>query len=57
MIVWSPQTSKDYEENIEFLLYRWTEKEAIQFIEVTDSVLKIISESPMTFLSTVYKGI
>jgi plasmid stabilization system protein ParE len=57
MIVWSPLASKDYEENIEFLLQRWTTKEAIHFIEVTDSVLNIIEKVPMTFRSTGYKDI
>ncbi len=57
MIVWSPKASEDYEENIDFLLHRWTEKEALHFIEVTDSVLKIIDQAPATFRSTGYKDI
>jgi hypothetical protein len=57
MIIWSPQASIDFEENIDFLLNRWTEKEALHFIEVTDSVLKIIELSPATFRSTQYKDI
>jgi hypothetical protein len=57
MIVWSPQASTDYEENIDFLLNRWTEKEALHFIDVTDSVLNIIEKAPATFRSTGYKDI
>lgn len=57
MIVWSPLAAKDYEKNIEFLLNRWTQKEAIHFIDVTDSILKIIEASPLTFKSTGYKDI
>ena len=57
MIVWSPQASEDFEENLEFLQHRWTEKEALHFIDVTDSVLKIIEKAPATFRSTGYKDI
>ncbi len=57
MIIWSPQASEDYEENIDFLLERWTENEALQFIELTDSVLKIIEKAPATFRLTGYKDI
>ena len=55
MIVWLPQASTDYEENIDFLLNRWTEKEALHFIDVTNSVLKIIEKAPATFRSTGYE--
>ena len=57
MIVWSPLAAKDYEGNIEFLLNRWTHKEAVRFIQVTDSILKIIDKSPKTFGEIGYREI
>jgi len=57
MIIWSPEAESDYHSNIEYLLNRWTEKEAIHFIEVTDSILRIIEKNPNTFRSVDYKGI
>ncbi len=57
MITWSPLAANDYQENIEFLLRRWSEKEAIHFIETTDTILDLILRNPLAFRSTAYENV
>ncbi len=56
-IIWSPEASKDYWENIDFLLERWSENEAAGFIDIVDQYLKIIEKNPYTFQKTEYRNI
>ena len=56
-IHWSIDAVKDFDENIEFLEKRFTEKEIINFTSKTDEILNIISKEPKTFKSIKYKNI
>lgn len=55
-IKWSQTAQDDYWDNIEFLLYRWTEKEATHFIEEVERVLSVLKQGEVTFKSTGYKN-
>jgi len=48
-LVWSPVAKSDFEENIEFLLRRWSHKEVRKFILKTYITLAIIQRNPRTF--------
>lgn len=54
-INWSDIAKADYWKNIDYLLTDWTHKEAIDFIEKVDSILKIIAINPKTFQRSGYK--
>ena len=56
-IHWSIDALIDFDENIEFLEKRFTEKEILNFTAKTDDVLKIISKEPKTFKAIKYKNI
>ncbi|MBI1288258.1 MAG: type II toxin-antitoxin system RelE/ParE family toxin [Flavobacteriales bacterium] len=57
MIIWSPEAATDYQSNIEFLLIRWTEREAAHFIAVTNEILNLIENNPHAFRSVGYKQV
>ena len=56
-IIWSELAKEDYWNNIDYLLNRWTTKEATHFINQVDDYLKIIAHKPKTFSPTKYKNI
>lgn len=56
-IIWSDEAKFDYEENIEFLLHKWTEQSAINFIEEVELVLDLIKNNPRLYPLTEYKSI
>lgn len=45
-IVWSKPAQVDYWSNIDFLIDKWTETEALNFIFKTETILEVISENP-----------
>lgn len=55
-IHWSETAQKDYWNNINFLLNRWTETEAIHFINEVEQVLNILKQGKVTFKPTGYKN-
>ena len=44
-IHWSDKAETDYAANIVYLLENWTTKDALEFIENTADIIKIISSS------------
>jgi hypothetical protein len=57
--IWTETASFEYEQNIDYLLKRWTEKEALRFIEKVESILydlkKEIIDYPLTEKGNVRK--
>lgn len=54
-IVWSKPAQVDYWSNIDFLIDKWTETEALNFIFKTETILDVISENPKAFQKFNYK--
>ena len=54
-ILWSQTAQEDYWDNINFLLNKWTENEAVHFIKEVEQVLNILKEGKVTFKPTNYK--
>lgn len=55
-IYWSQTAQNDYWDNIEFLLNRWSESEAIDFINEVEQVLNILRQGKVVFKPTGYKN-
>ena len=56
-LIWSPQAKQDYWQNIDYLLEKWTEKEAAHFINLVDYNLILIQKNPKLFQTTNYNNI
>lgn len=56
-IIWPEESEEDQIENIDYILDRWTEKEAQNFIKKVEKVESQIKEGNVEFLKTDYKGI
>lgn len=54
-ILWSKTAQDDYWANIDFLLNKWTQSEAVHFINEVEQVLTILKEGKVTFKTTGYK--
>jgi plasmid stabilization system protein ParE len=54
-IRWSPDARRDYFAILDYLNARWTEKEAIHFIDRTEQILQLISDNPFLFVSSAKK--
>jgi plasmid stabilization system protein ParE len=48
-IIWSPQSKESFENNILHLLETWSEKEANDFIDRVEEILRLISKHPKIF--------
>ena len=48
-IIWTQEAKQDYLENIEYLLEKWTEKSARNFINEVDDVLELLQINPKLF--------
>lgn len=55
-INWSQIAQEDYWNTIDFLINRWTESEAIHFIDEVEQVLNILKKDNVTFKPTGYKN-
>lgn len=55
-IHWSQTAQNDYWDNIDFLLSKWTETEAIYFINEVEQLLDILKQDNVTFKPTGYKN-
>jgi hypothetical protein len=57
--IWTETASFEYEQNIDYVLKRWSEKEALRFIDKVESILydlkKEIVEYPLTEKGNVRK--
>lgn len=56
-IVWSNEAIKDYYENIDFILSRWSDNVATKFIAQVESVLSLIQDYPHLYPKTDYKSV
>ena len=56
-IIWTQEAKQDYLENIEYLLEKWTEKSARNFINEADDVLELLQINPKLFPLSDYKSI
>ena len=54
-IIWKDTAERDYLQNIDYLLERWTVTEAENFIRKVDEFLAIIESKPKTFQKTNYR--
>ena len=56
-VVWSKEATEDYLSNIEYLLIRWSERSASNFIDEVDEIINLIKLNPEAFPTTTYKGV
>lgn len=56
-ISWNPQAKLDYYENIDFLLEKWSEKEAQQFIVEVNHIEFILRRGNVDFQDTDFLGV
>lgn len=56
-IKWNKLAKEDYYNNIDYLLSKWSEKEAQHFIEEVDEVIFILRHGKVDFQETDYPGI
>ncbi len=56
-VSWTDEAIEDFEQNIEYLENRFSEKEVQKFIDKTLSVIDVISRNPEAFKTTKYKNV
>ncbi|KYG74477.1 plasmid stabilization system protein ParE [Roseivirga ehrenbergii] len=56
-VIWSDDAFEDYLENIRFLIRRWSEKSAINFIDEVDTIIDLLKLNPEAFPLSNYKSI
>jgi len=56
-IIWSDDAKLDYDENIEYLLEKWTEESATNFIEEVIAVLELLKVNPKLYPESNYKSV
>jgi plasmid stabilization system protein ParE len=56
-IIWSPEAKADFENNIDYLLQEWTDKEAQRFIDDVFEVLYMLQKSNVEFKLIGFKDI
>ena len=56
-IIWSEPAKQNYQENIEYLLDYWHEKQVQSFIQEVESHLTTISNNPKSFALTKYRNV
>ncbi len=57
IISWSETAKLDYWNNIDYLLYKWSIKEAQQFIQNVDKIIALIQSETVVFTPTYYKKV
>jgi hypothetical protein len=55
-IIWSPQSKKDYWQNIDYLEAEWTFQDVINFIKKVDYTLQMLLKNNIEFTTTNYKN-
>jgi hypothetical protein len=55
-IIWSPQSKKDYWQNIDYLEVEWTFQDVINFIKKVDYTLQMLLKNNIEFTTTNYKN-
>lgn len=56
-ITWNLLAKEDYYNNIDYLLLKWSEREAQDFIDLVDEVLFILKQGKIDFQETNYPTI
>ena len=56
-VIWSEESEDDYNENIDYLLRKWTDKEAQRFIDNVNKIESQLKEDNVEFVKADYKGI
>ena len=51
-IIWTPQAQITFNNVIDYLQNKWTEKEIVKFVESTERVIEYISQNPKMFRRT-----
>ena len=55
-IIWSPQSKKDYWQNIDYLEAEWTFQDVVSFIEKVENTLQLLLQNNIEFTATNYKN-
>jgi plasmid stabilization system protein ParE len=55
-IIWSPQSKKDYWQNIDYLEAEWTFQDVVNFIEKVENTLQLLLQNNIEFTATNYKN-
>lgn len=56
-IFWNPLAVIDYNENIDYLLDKWSEKEAQKFVEEVNHIEFILRQGNVDFMKTDFTGV
>lgn len=56
-VFWSDEAKLDYWNNIDYLLHKWTVKEAQQFIQKVSKTIELIQPETIVFTPTHYKKV
>ena len=56
-VIWSPQSRKDYWQNIEYLEAEWTFQDVENFIEKIDDTILLLLKNNIKFISSNYKNV
>jgi plasmid stabilization system protein ParE len=56
-VIWSDEAILDYHQNIDYLLTKWSEQVAIDFIEDVEAVIDLIRSYPELYPLTDYQKI
>ena len=56
-VIWSPQSRKDYWQNIEYLEAEWTFQDVENFIEKVDDTILLLLKNNIKFISSNYKNV
>ncbi len=56
-VIWSPQSKKDFWQNIDYLEAEWTFQDVINFIEKVENTIDLLQKKNITFISTNYKNV
>jgi plasmid stabilization system protein ParE len=54
-IIWTEEAEDDYSSNIDYLMEKWSVSDAREFINNTETVIRIIKNMPEAFPVTDYK--
>ena len=56
-IVWSPQSKKDYWQNIDYLEAEWSFTDVTNFIDKVEKTINLLAHKNVQFISTNYKNV
>ena len=56
-IIWSPQSKKEYWQNIDYLEAEWTFRDVVNFIEKVENTINLLLNKNVQFNSTNYKNV